>query len=52
MAAPGGAVELEPGGWAEAALAREVDTFVRRFKSVPAFTANLTMDLFQRQTQG
>ena len=23
----------------------------RRFKSVPAFTANLTMELFQRQTQ-
>jgi len=29
----------------------EVDTFVGRFKSISAFTANLTMELFQQQTQ-
>lgn len=32
-------------------LAREVDTFIERFRSIPAFTANLTMELFQKQTQ-
>ncbi|KAJ9514601.1 hypothetical protein QJQ45_016348 [Haematococcus lacustris] len=32
-------------------LAREVDTFVNRFRSIPALTANLTMELFQKQTQ-
>jgi len=32
-------------------LAREVETFIDRFRSVPAFTANLTMELFQKQTQ-
>ena len=32
-------------------LAREVETFVDRFRSIPAFTANLTMELFQKQTQ-
>ena len=34
-----------------ARLAREVETFVDRFRSIPAFTANLTMELFQKQTQ-
>lgn len=33
-------------------LAREVETFVERYRSVPAFTANLTMENFQRHTQG
>jgi mitotic spindle assembly checkpoint protein MAD1 len=33
-------------------LAREVETFVDRYRSVPAFTANLTMENFQRHTQG
>lgn len=32
-------------------LRREVETFLNKFKSVPAFTANLTMELFQKQTQ-
>lgn len=32
-------------------LSREVETFIDRFRSVPAFTANLTMELFQKQTQ-
>jgi hypothetical protein len=30
----------------------QVETFVTRFRSIPALTANLTMELFQRQTQG
>ena len=34
-----------------ARLSREVETFIDRFRSVPAFTANLTMELFQKQTQ-
>ncbi|EFN59200.1 hypothetical protein CHLNCDRAFT_138125, partial [Chlorella variabilis] len=33
-------------------LQREVETFIDRFRSIPAFTANLTMDCFQKQTQG
>lgn len=32
-------------------LRREVDTFVSKFRSVPALTANLTMELFNKQTQ-
>lgn len=32
-------------------LQREVDTFVGRFNSIPALLANLTMELFQKQTQ-
>jgi mitotic spindle assembly checkpoint protein MAD1 len=32
-------------------LAREVETFIKRFKSIPAFTANLTMENFQKHTQ-
>ncbi len=34
-----------------ARLQREVETFIDRFRSIPAFTANLTMDYFQKQTQ-
>ncbi|KAL4423583.1 hypothetical protein ABPG77_004623 [Micractinium sp. CCAP 211/92] len=34
-----------------ARLQREVETFIDRFRSIPAFTANLTMDCFQKQTQ-
>lgn len=33
-------------------LQREVDTFVTKFDSIPAFTANLTLENFQKQTQG
>jgi len=29
----------------------QVDTFVNKFKSIPAFTANLTMEGFQKATQ-
>lgn len=32
-------------------MQREVDTFVDRFRSIPAFTANLTLEHFQKQTQ-
>ncbi|KAI3433390.1 hypothetical protein D9Q98_003206 [Chlorella vulgaris] len=32
-------------------LQREVETFIDRFRSIPAFTANLTMEYFQKQTQ-
>jgi hypothetical protein len=32
-------------------LQREVETFIERFRSIPAFTANLTMEYFQKQTQ-
>lgn len=34
-----------------AGMQREVDTFVDRFRSIPAFTANLTLEHFQKQTQ-
>ena len=30
---------------------QEVQTFISKFRSIPAFTANLTMELFQKQTQ-
>uniref|UniRef100_A0A061R603 Mitotic spindle assembly checkpoint protein MAD1 n=3 Tax=Tetraselmis sp. GSL018 TaxID=582737 RepID=A0A061R603_9CHLO len=30
---------------------QEVQTFIAKFRSIPAFTANLTMELFQKQTQ-
>lgn len=33
-------------------LHREVETFVTKFDSIPAFTANLTIENFQKQTQG
>ena len=32
-------------------MQREVDMFVNRYKSIPAFLSNLTMDIFQKQTQ-
>lgn len=40
-----------PGLPCSARLQREVETFIDRFRSIPAFTANLTMDYFQKQTQ-
>ena len=30
----------------------EVSTFLERYRSIPAFTANLTMELFNARTQG
>lgn len=47
FAAATGRLELLPTPLAKA-LAKEVGTFIERFASVPAFTANLTMDLFQK----
>lgn len=44
------AMELVPNDFSKQ-MQREVETFVQRFKSIPAFTANLTMELFNRQTQ-
>ena len=45
-----GAAELEPTEYSES-MQREVDTFIGRYKTIPAFTANLTMDVFNKQTQ-
>lgn len=47
-----GRLVLVPTDYSARRLAREVETFLNRFKSIPAFTANLTMETFQRQTQG
>lgn len=44
-------MELVPNAFTQGRAAREVETFVRKFNSIPAFTANLTMEGFQRQTQ-
>ena len=46
-----GSLVLVPTPYA-AGLQREVETFIDRFRSISAFTANLTMELFQRLTQG
>ena len=46
-----GGVALVPTELSTTRLAREVETFIDRFRSVPAFTANLTLENFQRQTQ-
>jgi hypothetical protein len=32
-------------------LRKQVETFLSKYKSVPAFTANLTMELFNQGTQ-
>ena len=42
-------MELVPNAHS-AKMAREVSTFVSKFKCIPAFTANLTMENFQKQT--
>lgn len=44
-------MELVPNAFTSGRCAREADTFIRKFSSIPAFTANLTMDNFQKQTQ-
>lgn len=46
-----GGVALVPTELSSGRMAREVETFIDRFRSVPAFTANLTLENFQRQTQ-
>ena len=43
-------MELVPTAFSKR-LAREVDTFVHKFHCIPALTANLTMENFQKQTQ-
>jgi len=48
--AKSGQVEHVPTPYSES-LQREVDMFIGRYKSIPAFTSNLTMDIFQTQTQ-
>ena len=47
----GNQMELVPNAFTAGRCGREVDTFIRKFASIPAFTANLTMDFFQKQTQ-
>ncbi|KAL3148911.1 hypothetical protein ABBQ32_001779 [Trebouxia sp. C0010 RCD-2024] len=37
--------------YVQSQLHKEVETFIVRFKSIPAFTANYTMEQFQKQTQ-
>ncbi len=44
-------MELLPNDFVAKRLRQEVDTFIGRFKSIPAFTANLTMENFQKHTQ-
>lgn len=48
---PDGRIAFMKTEYATRRLSREVETFVERYKSIPAFTANLTMENFQRQTQ-
>ncbi len=47
----GAGMELLPNEWVTKRLQQEVATFIGRFKSIPAFTANLTMETFQKNTQ-
>ena len=42
---------LVPNEYVRRRLKKETETFIERYKSIPAFTANLTMDNFQQQTQ-
>ncbi|KFM22749.1 Mitotic spindle assembly checkpoint protein MAD1 [Auxenochlorella protothecoides] len=46
-----GVLALVPTALTTGRLAQEAATFVDRFRSIPAFTANLTLENFQRQTQ-
>mmetsp|Transcript_5098 Transcript_5098/g.18595 ORF Transcript_5098/g.18595 Transcript_5098/m.18595 type:complete len:688 (+) Transcript_5098:300-2363(+) len=46
---PGVGMELIPNEYATS-LHQAVDTFVNRWKCIPALTANLTMELFQAET--
>ncbi|KAK9820056.1 hypothetical protein WJX72_005559 [[Myrmecia] bisecta] len=46
-----GNMELLPNEYTTRKLQKEVETFIVRYKSIPALTANLTMDMFQKQTQ-
>ncbi len=44
-------MELLPNEHVTKRLKQEVATFIGRFHSIPAFTANLTMENFQKHTQ-
>ena len=44
-------MKLLPNEYVTRRLKKETETFIDRYKSIPAFTANLTMDNFQQQTQ-
>ena len=46
-----GHMTLLPNEYVTRRLKKETETFIDRYKSIPAFTANLTMDNFQQQTQ-
>lgn len=46
-----GQMILLPNEYVTRRLKKETETFIDRYKSIPAFTANLTMDNFQQQTQ-
>lgn len=43
-------MELLPSEYVMKRLKQEVDMFIVRFKSIPAFTANLTLENFQKHT--
>ena len=43
-------MELVPNMYSER-CSREVNTFIVKFRCIPAFTANLTIENFQKQTQ-
>ena len=50
MKSKGTGMELLPSEYVAKRLKTEVETFIVRFKSIPAFTANLTMENFQKHT--
>ncbi|KAK9800790.1 hypothetical protein WJX73_003823 [Symbiochloris irregularis] len=45
-----GSLELVGNEYVSRKLAKEAETYIHRFKSIPAFTANLTMELFNSQS--
>jgi mitotic spindle assembly checkpoint protein MAD1 len=45
-----GRIVMDPTDYSRRHLVREIETFVNRFRSIPALTANITMETFQRQT--
>ena len=47
----GGQMVLVPNSYTQQRLKAETATFLDRFKCIAAFTANLTMDNFNKQTQ-
>jgi hypothetical protein len=50
MKPKGTGMDLLPSEYVAKRLKTEVETFIVRFKSIPAFTANLTMENFQKHT--